>query len=63
MGIRDVMSPDVATVAPTTPLSDVVDLLLRGGQGVPVVEKKTIVGIVTGGDLLARAGMPLLSTS
>ncbi len=60
MRIRDVMSPDVATVAPTTPLSDVVDLLLRRGvKAVPVVEKKTIVGIVTGGDLLARAGMPL----
>ncbi len=60
MRIRDVMSPDVATVAPSTPLPDVVDLLLRKGiKAVPVVEGKRVVGIVTGGDLLARAGMPL----
>ncbi|NMC50420.1 MAG: CBS domain-containing protein [Desulfovibrio sp.] len=60
MRIRDVMSADVATVSPSTPLPDVVDLLLRKGiKAVPVVEGKRVVGIVTGGDLLARAGMPL----
>ncbi len=60
MRIRDAMSADVATVAPSTPLPDVVDLLLcKGIKAVPVVEGKRVVGIVTGGDLLARAGMPL----
>ena len=58
--IRDVMTPDVATVAPFTPLSEVVDLLLkRKVKAVPVLEGKAIKGIITGGDLLARGGMPL----
>ncbi|QLA15921.1 DUF190 domain-containing protein [Desulfolutivibrio sulfoxidireducens] len=60
MRIRDVMSADVATVSPSTPLPDVVDLLLRREiKAVPVVKGKRVVGIVTGGDLLSRAGMPL----
>lgn len=58
--IRDVMTMDVATVTPSTPLSEVVDLLLRRKvKAVPVLEGKVIKGIITGGDLLARGGMPL----
>lgn len=58
--IRDVMTTDVATVAPFTPLSEVVELLLRRKvKAVPVLEGKVIKGIITGGDLLARGGMPL----
>lgn len=58
--IRDVMTTDVATVAPSTPLSAVVDLLLRRKvKAVPVLDGKTIKGIITGGDLLSRGEMPL----
>ncbi len=57
--VRDVMSVNVATVAPTTPLPAVVDLLLsRNVKAVPVTDAAgKVLGIVTGGDLLARAGM------
>jgi hypothetical protein len=58
--IRDVMTVDVATVDPFTPLSEVVDLLLRRKvKAVPVLEGKAIKGVITGGDLLSRGGMPL----
>lgn len=58
--IRDVMTTDVATVEPHTPLASVVELLLRREvKAVPVMDGKKIVGIITGGDLLARGGMPL----
>jgi hypothetical protein len=58
--IRDVMTADVATVSPLTPLPEVVELLLkRKVKAVPVLEGKVIRGIITGGDLLARGGMPL----
>ncbi len=58
--IRDVMTTDVATVTPTTPLAEVVNLLLRREvKAVPVMDGAKIAGIITGGDLLARGGMPL----
>ena len=58
--IRDVMTVDVATVSPETPLAQVVELLLRREiKAVPVMEGKRIAGIITGGDLLSRGGMPL----
>lgn len=58
--IRDVMTSDVATVTPETPLAQVVELLLRRGiKAVPVVDGKGVAGIITGGDLLSRGGMPL----
>lgn len=58
--VRDVMSAEVASVAPDTPVSRVAALLLeRGVKAVPVVEGGRVAGIVTGGDLLARAGMAL----
>ncbi len=58
--IRDVMTDNVATVDPHTPLHDVVALLLRREiKAVPVMENRSVVGIITGGDLLARAKMPL----
>jgi len=57
---RDVMSAEVAGVAPDTPVARVAALLLeRGVKAVPVVEDGRVEGIVTGGDLLARAGMAL----
>ena len=58
--IRDVMTTDVATVTPETPLAEVVELLLRREiKAVPVMDGKSVVGIITGGDLLSRGGMPL----
>jgi CBS domain-containing protein len=58
MRVRDVMTADVASVTPDTPLPQVLDLLLaRGIKAVAVVEDRKAVGLITGGDLLARAGM------
>ena len=58
--IRDVMTENVATVDAGTPLPAVVDLLLRREvKAVPVMEDGRIAGIITGGDLLSRARMPL----
>jgi CBS domain-containing protein len=58
--VKDVMSTDVATVNPTTPLAQVVELLIqRGVKAAPVVEAGRVVGVITGGDLLQRAGMDL----
>ena len=58
--IRDVMTANVATVTPETPLAQVVDLLLRREiKAVPVMDGKSVAGIITGGDLLSRGGMPL----
>jgi CBS domain-containing protein len=60
MRVKDVMSPDVATVGPATPLEQVVELLIRREvKAAPVVDAGRIVGIITGGDLLRRAGMGL----
>jgi len=58
--VRDVMSKDVAAVPPGAPLAELVELLVeRQLKAVPVVEAGKLVGIVTGGDLLQRAGMGL----
>lgn len=58
--IRDVMTTNVLTVGLDTPLDDVVSLLLRREvKAVPVMENNRVAGIITGGDLLARAKMPL----
>lgn len=58
--VRDIMSTEVVTVTPTTPLNQVVELLIRRQiKAVPVVDDGRVVGIITGGDLLQRAGMGL----
>jgi len=60
MRIRDVMSPEVFTVGPKTPLSAVAELLIRRQiKALPVLDGKRIAGVITGGDLLNRANMPL----
>jgi CBS domain-containing protein len=60
MRIRDVMTEQVVTVDTLTPLHEVVDLLLhKEVKAVPVMEAGRIAGIITGGDLLSRARMPL----
>lgn len=57
--VVDIMQTEVTTVTPETPVKDVVQLLLRRGYGsVPVVnEDRALVGIITDGDLLLRAGV------
>jgi len=58
--IRDVMTEHVVTVNMDTPLGDVVEMLLRREvKAVPVMDGSRVAGIITGGDLLARARMPL----
>jgi CBS domain-containing protein len=57
MNAADIMTRDVITVAPDTPVREVVKLLLaRGISGVPVVDAaRGVIGIVSEGDLLRRA--------
>lgn len=58
--VRDIMSTTVATVTPATPVAEVAELLIRRQlKALPVVEGERVVGIITGGDLLQRAGMGL----
>jgi CBS domain-containing protein len=60
MRVREVMTSAVATATPDTPLSEVLQLLLdKGIKAVPVVQGRKVVGMVTGGDLLTKAGMGL----
>lgn len=60
MKVRDIMRAEVFSVEPDTPLEEVLDLLLgRGIKAVPVMEGRKAVGVITGGDLLTRAGMGL----
>ncbi|HXG14623.1 MAG TPA: CBS domain-containing protein [Calidithermus sp.] len=59
--VAEVMTRAVSTVRPETPLAEVVDRLLRRDvKAVPVVdERRHVVGIITGGDLLRRAHLRL----
>jgi CBS domain-containing protein len=53
MRVRDVMTTDVATVAPDTDLRDVAALLVQLRiSGVPVVDGEKVVGVVSEGDIL-----------
>ncbi len=57
MNAQDIMTRDVVTVTPDTPVPAIVRLLLaRGISGVPVVDaEQKVVGLVSEGDLLRRA--------
>jgi CBS domain-containing protein/PII-like signaling protein len=57
--VHDFMRSDVLTARPETPITDIVSLLLkRGYHSLPVVEADGhLVGLVTDGDLLRRAGL------
>jgi CBS-domain-containing membrane protein len=59
--VRDVMVPGVSAVTPETPLSEVVELLLRRNvKAVPVVDgRRHVTGTITGGDLLRRGDLDL----
>jgi CBS domain-containing protein len=59
MKVRDVMTKDVATVTPDTPLKEVARLLVeRSISGVPVVAEGTVLGVVSEGDLLFKERGP-----
>jgi CBS domain-containing protein len=56
MNASDIMTPDVITAHPDTPLDALVDLMLENRiSGVPVVDGDRLVGIVSESDLLRRA--------
>ncbi|GEJ59119.1 DUF190 domain-containing protein [Anaeromyxobacter diazotrophicus] len=58
VAVREVMSREVASVAPSAPLPEVVELMLRKTyRAVPVVEQGRPVGIITNGDLVHRGGL------
>jgi CBS domain-containing protein/nucleotide-binding universal stress UspA family protein len=58
--VKDAMTKEVTIITPSTPLSQVVELLItKGLKATPVVENGKVVGIITGGDLLTRADMGL----
>lgn len=59
--VQDVMTASPETISPTTSVKDVIQLLLSGDfNAIPVVDAgKHPVGIITQGDLLARADMPV----
>jgi CBS domain-containing protein len=59
MQARDVMTADVVTLAPDTPIPDIVRLFRTCSiSGAPVVEKGEVIGIVTAIDLIARHARP-----
>jgi len=57
MKARDVMTREVATVTPETPLGEAIEIMLaRRISGLPVVDASgAVTGILTEGDLLRRA--------
>jgi CBS domain-containing protein len=55
MRVQDVMTKEVATVAPDTSLKDVARLLMEHGiSGLPVVEDGKVVGVVSEADILVK---------
>jgi CBS domain-containing protein len=59
--VAAIMTRDVKTVTPDTPVRQVVELLLgKLFKAVPVVDdQRQVVGIISDGDLLRNAGMPV----
>jgi predicted transcriptional regulator len=58
--VKDAMTREVITIRPEAPLSQLVSLMLeRELKAIPVSEDGKIIGIITGGDLLSRAGIGL----
>jgi CBS domain-containing protein len=59
MQARDVMTVDMVTLAPETPIPEIARLFrTRGIRGAPVVEGGKVIGIVTEIDLIARHARP-----
>lgn len=59
--VRDVMTPHPRTAHPTTPISRVLEMLLSADfTGLPIVDDAgRPLGIITDGDLVYRAGIPI----
>lgn len=59
--VRDAMTSRPISARPDTPLSEILRTILNAGfNGVPIVDAEgRPVGIVTQGDLIRRAGMPI----
>lgn len=56
MNAADVMTKDVVSAAPETPLADLIRLMLDNRvSAIPILEQGQIVGIVSEGDLVRRA--------
>ena len=64
MNVRDVMTPEVATVRPSTSVKEVARrLTLLGISGVPVVDAEgAVLGIVSEGDILVKERGPAEGT-
>lgn len=59
MKARDIMTTDVVTLAPDTPIRQIARTFRRLGiTGAPVIEGGEIIGIVTEIDLIARHARP-----
>jgi CBS domain-containing protein len=55
MTVRDIMTPDPATVDPRMTVTDVARLMVERGIGaMPVVDDGKLVGLVTEGDLIMK---------
>jgi CBS domain-containing protein len=59
--VKEVMSTSLKTVTPEIPVNEIVNLMLDNGlKGIPVTDaRQHPVGIITQGDLMAKAGMPV----
>jgi CBS domain-containing protein len=57
--VRDLMRPEVISVPPSTPVAEIVTLLLqRGYRSLPVVDSQDhLLGLITDGDLLRQVGL------
>ncbi len=52
----DIMTPSVVTAAPDTPIAELIRLMLSHHvSAVPILDRDTLVGIVSEGDLIHRA--------
>jgi CBS domain-containing protein len=58
--VHDLMSREVRTVTPETPVAEALEMLIgKSYRALPVVDaERHVVGILTDGDLLARLGLP-----
>ena len=53
--VRDIMRRDVPLASPATPVGELARLMADNGvPGIPVVDERRLVGIVTEGDLIQR---------
>ncbi len=63
MQAKDIMTKDVITVSPTTPVKSLAKMLIKNQiSGAPVVDKKgKIVGVVSEADIITKKGRQVKS--